>query len=158
MPSQRIWGHLLQATAETSEQDVRIGNGHVAGFNGALWGGSSFCVQNHKPTADEEKQILPDLVKRLSRLAQQEFRTQQTWCGSRLTLQHERLPVAGEVPGMQNCFVLGGAGASGLLWLPFLGGHLANEIATGGEAVPEAFQPNRYPVDSWSLDADLGSD
>jgi len=152
LPSQKVWGHLIRSEIIEKEMDITIGDGHLASMDNAIWGGASFLPQNDPPTPEQEKTAIDGLRGKMAVLTGNEFPVTQAWCGTRLVMGHERLPVAGEIPGLDSCFVIGGAGANGLLWLPYLAEHLATEIQMRREIIPEAFQPNRYDVDCWRPD------
>lgn len=52
----------------------------------------------------------------------------QAWSGLRGVIEPGRAPVAGAVPGLPSCFVLGGFGSKGLLFIPEFARRLASGI------------------------------
>ena len=152
LPHQKVWGHLVRGERINPEMDIVIGDGHLTSMDHFLWGGASFLPQQEKPHGQQEQEAIDALKAKMTVLSGRDYTVTDKWGGARLVMGHERLPVAGEIPGLDSCFVIGGAGANGLLWLPYLSERLTQELQTRQEIIPEAFQHNRYDWDCWRPD------
>jgi len=106
--------------------------GHIAPLSDGEW---ILGATYHRPpyTLPSPEQLAADLLDPLRPwIPDLENATLlRTWSGFRGVIEPSRKPVCGPIPSLKGCFVLGGFGSKGLLFVPALARQLATTLLHG---------------------------
>ena len=147
VPIRPLKGQILRLRAPGPPIRTSIGwegNYAVTKPDGLVWTGTTEeeAGFDERPSAEAREQITRAYMRVLPFLGEAEL-IRQTACLRPIT--PDRLPLLGRAPELENAYVATGAGRSGILLGPAMGGVVADLIATGEPAIPvEPFSPCRF--------------